>query len=85
MRNQIEMYNYLKDIITSHSISMKGNKIIAKRKYKIGDSFASFIISYLKNGEASVKCTSYPSRTLRFNNDDDLICHLGCMASSKDR
>lgn len=83
MRNQIEMYNYLKDVITSHSISIEDNKIIAKRKYRIGDSFASFIITYLKNGKISVKCTSYPSKTLRFNNDNDLINHLGCMSSSK--
>ena len=86
MRNQSEMFNYLKELLTSHTLEVKNNTIIGKRKYIIGDSFSSFIITYLKNNNSvSVRSTSYKGNTMRYNNDDDIICLLGSMASFKNQ
>jgi hypothetical protein len=80
MRNLTEMYEILKDNINSHTITLEGNTIIAKRKIKIR-SFSNFKITYLKNGnEISYKNTSYDSYTLRFTNDQDLFCQLGSVS-----
>lgn len=85
MKTQQEMFNYLKENLISHKVTVKDNKIIAKRKYKIGDSFSSFRITYLKNDGVSIKGTSYPCRTMRYDNDEDLLCLIGSMGSTKDR
>lgn len=83
MRNINEMYTYLKENLTSHTLEIKNNIIIAKKKQHSG-RFSSFKLRYLKqSNEVSYKSTSYSSITLKFNNDKDLICQLGSVASFK--
>lgn len=82
MRSIQEMFQWLKDNVTSHDFEMTNKSIIGKRKYKTR-SFSNFRLTYLtKSNEVSCKALSYASNTIRFSNDDDLICHLGCMAST---
>ena len=84
MRTQKEMFDYLKENLTSHTVQMKNNTIVAKRKFRIGDSFSSFILTYLKNSnQVSVRSTSYKGITIRYSNDNDMFCQLGSMANIK--
>ena len=80
MRNIIEMYHYLKKHLSSHTVEISDNTIIAKRLIKTR-SFASFKLTYLKNiNEISYRGMTNNSCTLRFKNDEDLICQLGSVA-----
>ena len=81
MRSQEQMYLYLTSLLTSHRVTMDGNKIIGTKKKGYGERFSSFRVTYLNNGEGiSYNSTSYPSSTLRFNDDRDLINILGAVA-----
>jgi hypothetical protein len=80
MKNQNEMYKWLKEHVTSHTFEQRNNLIVAKRKYKT-QGFSSFIITYLKNENAiSFKCTSFKSNTRKFVDDKDFVCQLGSVA-----
>ncbi len=84
MRTQKEMFDYLKVNLPFHTVNMKNNTIIAKRNFRISDSFSSFIIRYLKKGnQVSIKNISYPSYTKRYDNDEDLFCLMGAMGDIK--
>ena len=82
MRTQIEMYDYLKENVSSHNLKITDNVIVGKKRIK-SRSFSSFKITYLKNGEVSIKSTSYPSRTIRYSNEKDLFCHMGSFSNIK--
>lgn len=83
MKNQQELFQYLKDNINSHTLEIKGNMITGKRLYKTR-SFSNFKITFLKNSnEVSIKNTSHKSYTMRFTDEGYLLCHMGCMVSFK--
>jgi hypothetical protein len=79
MRNQLQMLNYLGENIPSHEFKAQKNKIIAKRLIKT-DSFASFKITFLKNGQLSLNIGRW---TKRYNNEIDLYTTLNGVSYTK--
>jgi len=73
MRNQIQMLGFLNQIVSSHSIASKGNKITAKKLIN-HRSFTNFTLTYLKTNEVSIKVGSY---TKRLACEDSLVQLLG--------
>jgi hypothetical protein len=72
--SQLEMFIFLKENLPSHNVEIEGNKIVGKRLIN-SRSFASFKITFLKNGMYSVKATR--GRTIRYDNVLDLFNLMG--------
>lgn len=64
------MYAYLTGNVTSHDVTIEGNKIIGKRLIKTS-SFRSFTITFLKCGK-EVSIVTSRGRTIRFDDEQDL-------------
>lgn len=82
MLTQNEMFGFLKENLSSHSVEIQENKIIAKRLIN-SRSFASFKLTFKKNGTVSLLTTG--GRTLNYSDVNDLFCVMGSFSSLKER